>query len=75
MNAHFLAPGSNVFYLRGTIGGHIFATVAGLLSFPECVAITYEHSGHTINNVIIAITGALRALCENAPEVSSPAQS
>ena len=47
MNVDLLAPGSNVFYLRGTIGERVPATVVGLLSFPECVTISYERSGHT----------------------------
>ena len=47
MNADLLVPGSNVFYLRGTTGERVPATVVGLLSFPECVAISYERSGHT----------------------------
>ena len=40
MNADLLAPGIGVFYLRGTIGEHLPATVAGLSSFPDCVAIS-----------------------------------
>ena len=47
MNADLLAPGSSVFYLRGTTGERVPATVVGLSSFPECVAISYEHSRHT----------------------------
>ena len=47
MNADLLAPGSKVFYLRGTTGERVPATVVGLSSFPECVAISYERSGHT----------------------------
>ena len=47
MNADLLVPGSNVFYLRGTTGERVPATVVGLSSFPECVAISYEHSSHT----------------------------
>ena len=47
MNADLLAPGSSVFYLRGTTGERVPATVVGLSSFPECVAINYERSGHT----------------------------
>ena len=47
MNADLLAPGSSVFYLRGTAGERVLATVVGLSSFPECVAINYERSGHT----------------------------
>ena len=47
MNADLLAPGSNVFYLRGTTGGCVPATIVGLSSFLECVAISYEHSGRT----------------------------
>ena len=47
MNADLLAPGSNVFYLRGTTREHVLATIVGLSSFPECVAISYERSGHT----------------------------
>ena len=42
-----LAPGSNVFYLRGTTGEFVLATVLGLSFFLECVAISYERSGHT----------------------------
>ena len=40
INADLLAPGSSVFYLRGTTGERVPATVAGLSSFPECVAIS-----------------------------------
>ena len=47
MNADLLAPGSSVFCLRGTTGEHVPATVVGLSSFPECVAISYKPSGHT----------------------------
>ena len=47
MNANFLVSGSNVFYLRGTLGERVPATAVGLLSFPECVAISYERSDHT----------------------------
>ena len=47
MNADLLAPGSNVFYPRGTIGELVPATAVGLVSFPECVAISYERSSHT----------------------------
>ena len=47
MNVDLLAPGSNVFYLRGTTGEHVPATVVGLVSFPECVAISCEHASHT----------------------------
>ena len=47
MNADLLAPGSNVFYLTGTIGEHVPTTVVGLLSFPKCVIISCERSSHT----------------------------
>ena len=47
MNADLLAPSSNVFYLRGTTGECVPATVGGLSSFLECVAISYERSVHT----------------------------
>ena len=47
MNADSLALGSHVFYPRGTTGERVPATVVGLLSFPECVAISYEHSSQT----------------------------
>ena len=47
MNADFLKPGSNVFHQRGTTGERVPATVVGLSSFPECVAIQYEHSGRS----------------------------
>ena len=40
INADLLAPGSSVFYLRGTRGERVPSTVVGLLSFPECVAIS-----------------------------------
>ena len=43
MNADLLAPGSNVFYLRGTSGA---CQNCGPLIFPR-VAISYERSGHT----------------------------
>ena len=46
---HLWCAGSipnNVFCLRGTIGERVPATVVGLLSFPECVAIGYERSSH-----------------------------
>ena len=45
MNAELLKRGSDVFYLRGT--EHMLATVVGLLSFPNCIAIGYTCSGHT----------------------------
>ena len=35
-----------IFHLRGT-GERVPATVVGLSSFPKCVAIGYEHLGHT----------------------------
>ena len=47
MNADLLASGSNVFYLRGNTRERVPATVVGLLSFLECVAISYERSSHT----------------------------
>ena len=47
MNADLLAPGSSVFYLRGTTGERVPATDVGLSSFLECIAISYEHSGQT----------------------------
>ena len=47
MNAKLLAPGSSVFYLRGTAGERVPARVAGLSPFLECVAISYEHLVHT----------------------------
>ena len=40
MNADLWVPGSDVFYLRG------MCLPVGLSSFLECVAISYEHSGH-----------------------------
>ena len=43
----FWRPGSNVFYLRGTTGERVPATVVGLSSPLECVTISQEHSGHT----------------------------
>ena len=46
MNVDLLAPGSSVFYLRGTTGKVVPTTVVGLSSFPECVANSYERSGH-----------------------------
>ena len=47
MSADHLAPGSTVCHLRGTTGKRVPATVVGLLSFPECVAISYKRSDHT----------------------------
>ena len=47
MNIDLLVSGSNVFYLRGTSRECVPATVVGLLSFPECVAISYERSEQT----------------------------
>ena len=47
MNADLLAPGGNVFYLRGTTGERVPATAVGLSTVPESVAISYERSGHT----------------------------
>ena len=49
MNADLLAPGSNVFYLRDTTGERecVPATVVALLSFLECVTISYERSSYT----------------------------
>ena len=44
--ADLLVPGTNVFYLRGTIGQRVLATVVGISSFPKCVAISYERSDH-----------------------------
>ena len=41
MNADLLVSRSSVFYLRGTPGEHVLATVVGLSSFLECVAIGY----------------------------------
>ena len=34
-------------YLRSTKGEHVLATVVGLSSLPECVAINHEHLRHT----------------------------
>ena len=48
MNADLLAPSSSIFCLRGTTGEHVPATVMGLSFFPECVTISYEHSGHIV---------------------------
>ena len=45
MNADLLAPSSSVFYPRDTTGERV--PVVGLSSFPECVTISYERSGHT----------------------------
>ena len=45
MNADLLAPGSSVFYLRGTTRECVPATVVGLSSLPQCVA-SYESPGH-----------------------------
>ena len=42
INADLLAPGSNVFSLRGHRGA-----CACHCCFPECVSISYERSGHT----------------------------
>ena len=42
MNADLLVPGSGVFYVRGTTGERVRATVVGLSSFPECVAISAQ---------------------------------
>ena len=47
MNADLLVPGSNVCYLRCTTRERVPASVVGLLSFPECIAISYERSRHT----------------------------
>ena len=47
INADLLKPANDAFYLRGTTRESVPATVAGLSSFPECVAIGYECSGHT----------------------------
>ena len=46
MDVDLLAPGSSVVYLRGTMGRCVPATIVGLLSFPGCVAISYECSSH-----------------------------
>ena len=40
MNADVLAPSSSVFFLRGTTGERVPATVVGLSSFLEYVAIS-----------------------------------
>ena len=42
MNANLLEPGSGVFYLRGATGERMSATIVGLSSFPECVAMGCE---------------------------------
>ena len=47
MNADLLMPGKNVSYLRGTTRERVHATIVGLLSFVECVTISYECSGRT----------------------------
>ena len=49
MTDDLLAPGNNVVHLRSTSGESVpaTATVVDLLSFPACVAISYERSGHT----------------------------
>ena len=47
MNADLLSPSSKVFYLRGTTGERVPATVVGLSLFLDCAAISYERSGHT----------------------------
>ena len=44
MNAGLLALGSDVFYPRGTTSQCVLASVVGLPSFPECVAMSYECS-------------------------------
>ena len=54
MNADLLAAGSNVFYLRGTTGEHVPATVVGLSSFPECVAISYDDEVLGVEWAIVA---------------------
>ena len=40
INANLLVPGNSVFYLRGTGGERVPATVVGFSSFPECDAIS-----------------------------------
>ena len=46
MDTDLLAPGNDIFYLGGTTGEHVHAIVVGLSSFPDCVTISYERSGH-----------------------------
>ena len=46
MNSELLAPGTGVFYLRGTANERVPATIVGSLSKADCVAIQYERSGH-----------------------------
>ena len=47
MSVDLLVPGINVFYPRGTTRERVPATVVGLSSLPECVAISHESLGHT----------------------------
>ena len=47
MNDDLLKPASDVFFLRGTTRESVPTTVVGLSSFPGCIAIRYEHWGHT----------------------------
>ena len=46
MNSVLLAPGTGVFYLRGTTNKRVPATIVGSSSKADCVAIQYERSGH-----------------------------
>ena len=46
MNSKLLAPGTGVFYLRGTANEHVPATIVGLSSKADCAAIQYERFSH-----------------------------
>ena len=47
MNSELLAPGTGVFYLRGSTNERVPATIVLSLSKVDCVAIQYERSGHS----------------------------
>ena len=47
MNSELLAPGTGVFYLRGTTNERVPTTSVGSSSKADCVPIQYERSGHS----------------------------
>ena len=47
MNSELLAPGTGVFYLRGTTNERVPATIVGSSSTADCVASQYEQSMFT----------------------------
>jgi len=54
MNADLLKPSSDVFYLRGTTGERVLATVAGLSAFAKCMAISCKPSSTKIAQLSVS---------------------